>query len=791
MKCLFVSMFSIGALVIFTSCASNNAAQTVPPSGAIGAVGDQTAPGAYEPATGWPIAFNNGGIFYSIFEPQCDSWNGHDFIGRSAVAVQAPGQSKAIYGTVSISAITLVDKNTRTVTLADVKMTSADFPSARAQTQNYLAALRGMPQRVPALSLDRVEGSLTLIPHAQTPRLINTPPRIIIATGPAVLVSIDGPPVWRAVPGTSLERCINTRVLLLKDASGRCYLHMFDGYLETDSLEGRHWTVASKIPEGAALAQEEALNAGTVDLMPGTPDVVTQKEPSLTTSAVPEIFVAMEPAELLTFSGSPQLMPIPGTDLLYADNTSGNVFQLLTDQQYYVLLAGRWYRASSLDGPWQFVPGTQLPHDFAEIPDTSPKENVKASVPGTSQAQEALIANSIPQSAAVPRSSQMQTPQMDGAPKLAPIEGTPLDYVVNSATPIIEVGPQSWYSCRDGVWYFSTSVNGPWSVATSVPSVIYTIPASSPLYYLTYVQVYGSSPNDVYEGYTPGYLGTEVSDDDTVVYGTGYDYEPWIGSDWYCPPVTWGYGFGPCWTPWCGWGYNCGFGWGCGYPGFGWWLCGPPFPWWGGYRGFHGYGYGHHGWGWADRQGFANTGANFYHRGDFAQGFRSRFAMNQFAQTGAPGEFGRAYNSRNGQLAAGQWARAQNVRGSAWGPANGGGFVGRSVFAGQSGVIRPMTAAPNAWRNGTYDGYRTYNNYNSSRYWGNYGYRNYGYGDYGNRNYGYRYTPAPSYGWRGGDTRSGGWFHGGAGSWSHGGGGGWFHGGGGGGGHGGGGHGGR
>ena len=195
---------------------------------------------------------------------------------------------------------------------------------------------------------------------------------------------------------------------------------------------------------------------------------------------------------------------------------------------------------------------------------------MKASVPGTQQATEALIANSIPQSTAVARTNQMAAPQFDGAMQLAPIAGTPLHYIVNSATPIIEVDSQTWYACQDGVWYSASTASGPWTVATSVPPVIYTIPPSSPLHYLTYVQVYGASPNEVYEGYTPGYMGTEVADDGTVVYGTGYDYNPWIGTVWYGPPVTWGWGFDDCWTPWWGWGFDCGFGWGWGW---GWGGC--------------------------------------------------------------------------------------------------------------------------------------------------------------------------------------------------------------------------
>jgi hypothetical protein len=793
MKRVIISAFAIGAVVIFSSCATRNDAQSAnePLDNATITPANEITTNNTEIANNpWPLVFNNNTGSYTVFEPQCDAWDGHQLTGRSAVSVLSYGQSQPIYGVIGFNAITLVDKTTRTVKLADIKITSADFPSAQGQTKNYLGTLRNVfPDSTPTLSLNKLEGSMTFTQPQQTQRLINTPPKVVIDTRPAVLVSIDGPPAWRPVPGTGLERAVNTRVMLLEDASGRYYVHIFDGYLEANSLGG-HWTVASQPPDGAALALQQALDTGNVDLMQGTPDVVTHKEPSLNTSAIPDVFVETVPSELITFSGAPEYTPVPGTDLIYADNTSGDVFKLLTDQENYILISGRWYRASSLNGPWQFVPGNQLPSDFAKIPDSSPKENVKASVPGTQEAEEALVANSIPQSSAIPLNDQMANPQIDGAVRLAPIGGTPLSYVVNSATPIIEVGPQSWYACQNGTWYFSASNNGPWTVATSVPAVIYSIPTSSPLHYLTYVQVYGSTPDEVYEGYTPGYMGTEETDDGTVVYGTGYDYEPWIGSVWYGPPVTWGCGFDACWTPWSGWGFDSGFGWGCGYPGYGWWGCSPPFPWWGGYRGWNGYG--HHGWGNEDRSRFSNTGADFYHHGGFgSEGRRGQFAENGFGASGrmggnqGVGEYGRAYNSRTGQLAAGQWARVQSVSGSAWNQGRSGDFTRNNSF---SGIARPMNPAPNVWsgarwNNGTGfgNGYRPYSYQNhtfySPRYGGTYGgtYRNF-------QNDG---------GWRGGGgfsggQRSGGWFHS-MGNFFHGGGGG-FHGGGGGGG---GGHGGR
>jgi hypothetical protein len=64
-------------------------------------------------------------------------------------------------------------------------------------------------------------------------------------------------------------------------------------------------------------------------------------------------------------------------------------------------------------------------------------------------------------------------------------------------------------------------------LADSVPEVIYTIPVSSPLYYVTYVGVYGSTPTTVTYGYTAGYTMTYVSAG-VVVYGTGWYYPPYV-----------------------------------------------------------------------------------------------------------------------------------------------------------------------------------------------------------------------------------------------------------------------
>src|SRR5581483_7756140 len=103
---------------------------------------------------------------------------------------------------------------------------------------------------------------------------------------------------------------------------------------------------------------------------------------------------------------------------------------------------------------------------------------------------------------------------------------------------------------QNGVWFTAPAPEGPWVVADSVPAVIYTIPPSSPLYSVTHAYVYDSTPDAVEFGYTPGYYGSYVADTGVVVYGSGWGYQPWLGSYWIGRP--WTYGWGPQFGWWPG-----------------------------------------------------------------------------------------------------------------------------------------------------------------------------------------------------------------------------------------------
>ncbi len=641
-----------------TSAAPQPASVPSPGAAAPGTAAAEAASEELPPDVGWPRILSGSGLTFTVYQPQLDSWDGFTLEAHAAVAVETGGEQPPVFGVVNLSARTLVDKDERLVAFEDLKVADARFPSAPEQAQAYGQALHdALPKELRSVSLDRLEAQLAIQQarvKAKAQPLKNAPPRIVFMQQPSLLVYIDGQPQYVPVEGTNLTRVVNTRVLLLKDPAGKLYLHVLDGYMEAATLSGP-WIIAMKPSPDAAKAETAARELRQIDLLEGQEDNETKKKPSLATGPALQIIVAITPTELIVTEGKPNYVPISGTSLLYVKNTTADVFKLLTDQMTYVLLGGRWFRAKSLDGPWEFVAAKSLPKDFAKIPDSSPKENVKAAIPGTRQAQEALIANQIPTTARVDIKSASFALQTDGEPKLAPIDGTSLHYVLNASAPVIRVDDKTWYACQDGIWFVANSLNGPWAVATTVPAVIYSIPPSSSVYYVTYVRVYRATPTYVYVGYTPGYYGAVVAPGGIVVYGTGYYYSPWVGRYWYGYPVTYGMGVGMAWTPWTGWAFGFGFGWPYGPA---WYR--PPAPWWGPY---YGWGYNARGgitaWG---PGGWASTTGNIYgQRAGFSTVQRGAAGYNAFTGNQWATRYGTAYNSTTGTLISGQKGAVKNV----------------------------------------------------------------------------------------------------------------------------------
>ena len=651
---------------------------------------------AQEPAElGWPreITVAEGSIV--IYQPQPESLDGNALSARAAVSVTRTGSTTPSFGVVWLTTRVDTDLDARTVTVVDVNVDRVRFSDATDEQQTAFAELlqREIPEWELTLSLDRLLTSLEAaeLERRSDENLLSTPPEIIWATEPTVLVSIDGEPRMVPVEGSDVLRVVNTPFTLIRTANdGPFYLHAGKVTWYTVSDLDGDWQETTDVPIAVALLAPPPPEAEEPE-----PDAAEPPEQG----PAPKIMVAMEPTELIVTLGEPEYAPIDGTDLLYMTNTESDVLMEIGSQRFHLILSGRWFAADALTGPWTPVHPDDLPATFADIPVASEMGHLLMSVPGTDAANEAVIESQIPQTAAIQRSEARLDVTYDGEPQFEEIEGTDMRYAINTEYSVIEIDGR-FYACHEAVWFESDSAVGPWSVANSVPDDVYTMPPSSPVYNVKYVYIYETTPEIVYVGYYPGYTYSYVYGG-TIVYGTGYYYTPWYGAYYYPRPVTWG--FHVRYNPWYGWGYgfsysngpftfSIGFG---GYPG-GWW--GP-----GRYRGYA-YGY-HRGWHDGYRRGAAvgyraglragdRNGRDIYRRPGNADRVANRPSVDPSRRPSvAAGRENNVYADRNGNVARRTNEGWQSRGSGGWQPSieGGGGGAAANRPSGGAAANRPST----------------------------------------------------------------------------------------------------
>jgi hypothetical protein len=544
-------------------------------------------PGSLAGDASWPQEFTIDDTRIQVFEPQYETLDQELLKGRAAIAITPEGKSTPIFGAAWIESRVAIDRDARTVRARATKVTQVHLPDSTPGEESRL--LGQMARLAPDLdlttSLDRLTAALDASRHERRAALaLNmTPPRILFETSPAFLAVLDGPPKTMRVEGTGLERVVNTPSFIVRDSkTGRHYLEGAGRWYEADRITGP-WrsiaeppgTVGSLWEKGRSrdLASRDLSNTAAES---GSP-VVGAAVPASGEGQAPRVIVATEPTELIVSDGEPEFAPISGLDLLYMTNTPGDVLMEVGSQRYYVLLSGRWYRSRSLQGPWEHVRPDMLPESFAKIPPGSMKGDLLASVAGTPEAEEAVLDGAVPQTAVIRRSEANLTVTYDGDPEFRPIPRTQVEYAVNTSAQVLRIRDR-YYAVDQGVWFVSDSPTGPWTVADDEPPEAQEIPPDTPVYNTKYVYVYDSTPDRVYVGYLPGYLGYYPYYG-TVVYGTGWYYPGWWGTVYYPYPWTWG--FGAHYSAWAGWSFGFGIGF-----SYGWYPYSPWYPW--GYAGWWG-----------------------------------------------------------------------------------------------------------------------------------------------------------------------------------------------------------
>ena len=497
---------------------------------------------------GWPRMYSlpsEGSIL--VYQPQISSWeNQTALVAFSAVSYRSKAGDKPALGTIKIEATTKVAVSERLVSFQQMKITEATFNTLQKEQVREITATidKAIPDDERVIALDRVLVNLdkSLIVPKNVEGIKADPPTIFFSKKPAVIVNLDGEPIWSPIKENDLKFAVNTNWDLFQHGpTSTLYLRNNDTWLKASDVKGP-WTPAGKLPDSFKKLPDEDNWKDVKANLPGK---------AIQPSAVPKVFVSQQPAELIMLTGEPSYLLVPGTGLLWVSNTESDVFRMGKTGPVYYLVAGRWFSAPDFTGPWTFATPA-LPADFKKITLEHERSRVLASVPGTDEAAEAVLVAQVPQTARVNK-KELKAPDVafTGDPQFTPIEQTTVQRAENTDKDIFKVG-EAYYMCNQGVWFTGKSATGPWEVASSVPEEIYKIPVSSPAHHVTYVTVEDDDADDDWVTYAAaaGYTGMMIGWGCTM-WGTGWYYPPYYGYGGYYGYFP-TYGYSAWYNPWTG-----------------------------------------------------------------------------------------------------------------------------------------------------------------------------------------------------------------------------------------------
>jgi hypothetical protein len=418
----------------------------------------------------------------------------------AAASYRVTDQQAPALGTLRIEADTRVSREERIVNFPEFTITASNFPTLSVEQQTAVIGEinASVPRDERVIGLDRV---LAAVDTSQvTPRNVDgvkaDPPVVFYSTTPAVLVNLDGDPIWSPLNDGDLRAALNTSWDLFEHMPSSSYfLRVGTAWMRAVSIDGP-WTPAGKLPDSfSRLPAEGRWTEARAALARHGP------------GPAPAVFVSRKPAEMILLQGAPVYAAVSGTGLLWVSNTHSDVFRAGKSGPLYYLVSGRWFTAPDFNGPWTFAT-PHLPEDFRRIPREHSRSHVLASVPDTRQALEAVLLAQVPRTARVSR-AQVAAPAVvyQGEPQFEPIENTTVARAVNTDKDIVKAGDR-YYMCFDGVWFMARSASGPWALSDSIPAEIYEIPISSPAYRVTSVTVESADDEAVIFATDAAYTGT-------------------------------------------------------------------------------------------------------------------------------------------------------------------------------------------------------------------------------------------------------------------------------------------
>jgi hypothetical protein len=251
---------------------------------------------------GWPKSYvTPTGASVTLYQPQVAAWKDQKQLTLyAAVAYTPSGATKPVLGTVTAEAQTKVAVSDRLVDFSVFTITDSNFPTLdKAQMQEIVAEIsKAIPKNERVIALDRVLAGIDksqIIPK-NNDHLKADPPIVFYSTRPAVVVNINGAPIWDPIAGTDLEFAVNTNWDLFRQ-QGTDTLYLRDGkfWLKASTVGGP-WTPAGPLPASfRQLPSNENWTAAKSEI-PGA---------AVPAGSAPTVFVSSRPAELILVQGAP------------------------------------------------------------------------------------------------------------------------------------------------------------------------------------------------------------------------------------------------------------------------------------------------------------------------------------------------------------------------------------------------------------------------------------------------------------------------------------------------------
>jgi hypothetical protein len=165
---------------------------------------------------GWPRSYQTTSRAHiTLYQPQVASWPDQKHMTlHAAVAYLSPGAQHPTLGSIEIESDTKVALDERLVNFSEFKITEASFPRLQRDAATTIAGeLVGTilrEQRV--IGLDRVMASVNTseISPKNVDGLKADPPQVFVNDTPAVLVNLDGDPIWSPIAQNNLRVAVNT-----------------------------------------------------------------------------------------------------------------------------------------------------------------------------------------------------------------------------------------------------------------------------------------------------------------------------------------------------------------------------------------------------------------------------------------------------------------------------------------------------------------------------------------------------------------------------------------------------